>query len=236
MLKTTSLKKFQAQILNSFGYPYLVKQKFNFSKDCVQKMKTLDCAKKRVDKQQFYELLNYYCNAPVPENGKQLCQILVGTQPVNWKNDDFDYYPIIAKIHHAVADGVSLLKMMVAITADKLEVSKKPLNSVKQDKGSSFVNKQLKRFIDGLERIKMVFVIICLHPSLLVTYFTYKAKDDNIFYNTSLTQKTLLGINSEKGTAYVEKIKKIKEKLPGTAFPTILIAAFSASLSDYFKK
>ncbi|KAF2892542.1 hypothetical protein ILUMI_13631 [Ignelater luminosus] len=236
ILKASVLKRLQALFCRSFGYPYLVKHEWDIEKDCIGKMKTLECSQKRIDKQQLYTLLNYYCNAPMPKNGKAPFHMLIGTQPVSWKNDDWNYYPVMFRVHHAVADGVSLLRMMVALTTDKLEASKEPLNSFKHEKGSLFVNKQFKRFIDGLERIKMLFLIICLHPSLLVTYFTYKAKDTNILYNTSLARQTLLGVYSEKSTEYVEKIKRIREKLPGTAFPTILIAAFSASLSDYFKK
>ncbi|KAF2891426.1 hypothetical protein ILUMI_14747 [Ignelater luminosus] len=240
MVKTSVLKKFQSLLCKSFGYSYLIKQELDILQDCMGKIKALDCSEKKLDKQQLHELLNYYRNAPMPKNGKVPYHILIGTQTVNWKNDDFDYYPVIMKVHHAVADGVSLLKMMVAVVADKLEVTKEPinpLNRLEHARNDVFVNKKLKKFINGLGKLKMLLLISFLYPSLVVAYFTYKARDNNILHNnTLLTHQTLIGINSEMGTAYVEKIKKIRAKLPGTAFSSILIAAFSASISDYFKK
>ncbi|KAF2886395.1 hypothetical protein ILUMI_19778, partial [Ignelater luminosus] len=231
MSKANAIEKFKTLVCKSFGYPYLIKQKLDIGKDCVAKMKILECPEKKIDKRQLHELLNYHCNVPMPRNGKIPCHVLIGTQPVNWKDDDYNYYPVMFKVHHGVSDGISLLKAFVALTGDKLEVDKETINLSKPTKKEKY-----NSFGNILAVINTLLLVTFLHPSLIVNYFTYKAKDFNILHNTSLTEQKLIGIGSEENGKYVEKIKKIKQNLPGTAFPTILMTAFSASLSEYFIK
>ncbi|KAF2901844.1 hypothetical protein ILUMI_04343 [Ignelater luminosus] len=217
MLKASLLKRFYASFCNFFGYTYMIKQELDVLNDCMGKMKTVDCPKRRINKSQLYKLLNYHSNAPMPKSGKIVCQILIGTQPVDWNNDNCDYYPVVFKIHHAVSDGIALLKTFVAVIADKLEVSEDPINSLKsfkQEKEDLFVNNQLKMFINGLEKLKMFLLIITLYPSLAVAYFTYKANDTNILHNTSLKQQTLIGINAEKSTNCIQPPQYITIAIP----------------------
>ncbi|KAF2890956.1 hypothetical protein ILUMI_15217, partial [Ignelater luminosus] len=133
MTKLATLAKLRTSFRKSFGYPYLIKPKRELH-NCTSKMKIVDCPGKRIDKQQFNELLSYHYNEPMPHNGSSPYHILIGTQPINWKDDECDYYPVMFKVHHAIADGVSLLKAFMATIADKLEGSEERKNCLRSPK------------------------------------------------------------------------------------------------------
>lgn len=236
--KIGTLAKLRTSLCKSFGYWFLVKEERNLY-DCMFKMKIVECPEKRIDKERFYELLNYHYNEPMPSNSSSPYQILIGTQPINWKDDDFDYYPVLFRTLHAIGDGISFMKAFMGIIADKLEDSTEPMNPLKSPKNNQkvlFGNKQIKMIISAWEILKMSFFVFILYPSSIAVCLTYKAIDINILHNTSLTQQSVVGISSEQNMGYVNKIRRIKQKFPETAFSTVLITAISASLNDYFNK
>ncbi|KAF2901843.1 hypothetical protein ILUMI_04342 [Ignelater luminosus] len=231
--KPETLAKARTLFRKSFGYPYLIKQKRELY-DCTSKMEIVGCPGKRIDKQQLYELLSYHYNRPMPHNGMSPYHFLIGTQPINWKDDECDYYPVMIKVHHAIADGISVLKTFMAMIADKLQSSEECKNRLRVPKQNQ---KVLFKIVNNVwEILKMFIVILIFYPTYIVVSHTYKGNDANILRNRSLVNQSVLKSNCETNIECVSKIKRIKQKFPGTAFTTILITTISACLDNYFKK
>lgn len=222
----------------------MLKQQLDVN-DCVAKMKTVATDEKSLTKEELYQLLNHHYNASMPKDGKIPWQVLIGTQKVKWKDDGYDYYPMMFKIHHTIADGITLIKLLVSIAADRANVTNTEiLNPQTLNSKNGCVNKT-RDFLGYriLKTIKHAFVavgtfcyVFLLLPSSMVIFFLYKGKDSNILYSKSITNQKVLGNTSEENNVYFEKIRRIKKNFPEIAFSTILFAAFSASLYNYYKK
>ncbi|KAF2902292.1 hypothetical protein ILUMI_03894 [Ignelater luminosus] len=237
--------KFNSIFLKSYGYSYMLKQQMDVD-ECVVKMKTVATDEKRLTKEDLFRLLSHHYNESLPKNGKIPWQVLIGTQRVKWKDDGHDYYPLMCKIHHTIADGITLIKLLVSVVADKKQVDNtEMLDPQKLNSENGGINKKQGSFLDFqiLKTIKHAFVvfgtycyIFYLLPSSMVVFFMYKGKDSNLLYSKSISNQKVLGSYSEENDEYFQKIKRIKKKFPEIAFSTILFAAFSASLDNYFKK
>lgn len=233
--------KFTSIFLKSFGYSYMIEGDLTVD-DCIRKMKTIDCKNDQMSKEELLKLLDQYCNSPLL-NETISWEMVVGIQPLKWKQDEYNYYPAIFRVNHAVADGVTLTKLLVGAIGDRINTK---IEEVLINHANFAFNKSrrlsLKAFVNLYDKVKIIFeallkslYVIILAPSAIIVNFMLKGKDKNILQRPKLSGEKFLVYSCEDSQEYFNKTKSIKNRIPRTAFPDVILTAFAASLNDYFK-
>lgn len=223
--------KFNSKFQTSFGYPYVKKNELTVD-DCIRQMKIIGNQQLELSRTEFLQLLNEYCNTELPQDNTVPWEILVGKQSVYWKDDEHTYLPLLFRNQHAIADGITLLQVMVSVLSDKDEDND---TSTVKSEVSPFKDSIILKYIKLAIKVPLVSLyLLLLIPASCVTNFLLKGKDNNILCGPTLGKVRHFVLNVENVSRYVSIIKHIKWRVPGTSFPDVVLAAFSASLNDYF--
>ncbi|KAF2899809.1 hypothetical protein ILUMI_06376 [Ignelater luminosus] len=223
--------KFNSRFQTSFGYTYMLKDELRVD-DCIKEMRIIGSRQIKLSKPEFLELLNEYCNLELPQDNTVPWEILVGQQPIYWEDDEFTYLPLLFRNQHAIADGITLLQVMVSVLSDKEENND---NSATRSEPSPFKKNIIIEHIRCAIKAALVSLyVLLLIPAACVTNFLLKGKDSNILCGPTLGKIRHFVLDFEFSSNYVSVIKEIKWRIPGTSFPDVVLTAFSASLNDYF--
>ncbi|KAF5303677.1 hypothetical protein FQR65_LT00821 [Abscondita terminalis] len=192
--------------------------------DIVQKMPLTES---NLDEHELMRLLRKCSSKPLPLDGTALWDIQVGTQPLKWKRiteSNVEYYPVLVRIHHGMTDGASLLKHFQSFFDEETN-----RNISKPD---VFAHLQP----NGLKTIWNHFRTVFLCTSALYTCLFLRGHDENDLHGKPFVKDALFQFFTDDDGIYLKKVKNIKRMHGNVSFSDILIAAYSASLNEYYQK
>ncbi|KAF5303711.1 hypothetical protein FQR65_LT00855 [Abscondita terminalis] len=123
-------KKFFAGMYKFMGYLFFKNLKVELN-DVLRPLPLAD----NLDKKELINVLKTCVFQPLPLDGAVLWDLYIGTQPIqNWKtNTDagVEYYPLLFRTHHVLADGASLSKTLQSLFHDCDEIVKSDFEPMK---------------------------------------------------------------------------------------------------------
>lgn len=227
LYKVYLLSKFNISFKKEFGYSYMLKEKSNFEAG-FRKMKLIKSENHKLSRNELMQLIDEYSNVDLPNDNLVPWELLIGSQPIEWRDDKHNYYFSLGRYHHAIGDGVALMKLMIGAYGD-IEKNTKGASVQFSKKNFNATMKIFKLFIEK-------FVALILIPSWYVSTLVLKGRNKNILKRKKLSNQFHYVMNVEDSSDYVQKIKRIKNKIPDVSFSDVLLTAISASLNDFFTK
>ncbi|KAF2892497.1 hypothetical protein ILUMI_13675 [Ignelater luminosus] len=222
--RSTKLPKFSSVLKKEFGYSYMLKASvFDAG---FKKMKLINTENHKLSKTELMLLIDEYANAEMPKSDSVPWEILVGSQPIKWRDDMHNYYFTLCRFHHSLGDGAALVKLTVATYADKEDTA--TISSKHLPKKNSIMG--------FLKALCETLIVIILIPSWYVSNLVFRGKDKNILTDKKIRKQCYYATNIEDYSSYIQKIKRIKSRIPKVAFSDVLLTAISASLNEYFTK
>ncbi|KAF5303712.1 hypothetical protein FQR65_LT00856 [Abscondita terminalis] len=186
---------------------------------------------KNLDKNGLMNLLKGCFYETLPLNGTALWDVYVGTQPINnWKenhNADIEYYPLLFRTHHVVADGTSLVKTFNLVFQGEEHWKNDSVSNFQPTKTTA-----QKILVDAHQRFKTCVMFL----SSAYLFALHKGYDSNDLHGKPFKCEEVMQGGFDQDGVYFQKVKKIKKMCPEVSFPQILIAACSASLYEYYQK
>ncbi|KAF2887676.1 hypothetical protein ILUMI_18497, partial [Ignelater luminosus] len=213
-----TLPKFKVIFKKQFGYSYMLKEKSIFN-ICFRKMEIINSDNHKLSKTEFMLLINKGANSHLPEDDRMPWEILVGSQPIQWADDQYNYYFALCRYHHSILDGEALMKLTVASYADK--------------ENTATTSEKTSNVIMKLCELYESFLAFILIPSWCVLNFVLKKRRKHTILDGKTSNQYHYAINIEDHSGYVQKIKRIKSKIPGASFSAVLFTAVSASLEEF---
>ncbi|KAF5284061.1 hypothetical protein FQR65_LT13607 [Abscondita terminalis] len=241
------IPKFKSKFCQCSGYTYMLEHVIDIN-ECVRKMPLIESEHDELDDFELAQLLKKAYNMDFPNDNNIYWDFLIGTQPIRKKINDgknSKWYPVLFRNHHCIADGVSLVKFLVGVLADAPSVETAPQDTTKKlalfdeivcNTEKITLEKVFLLLQKTLQHALIFFWALILSPSSIYTLLFLRANDKNFLHKTNLKGESILVFYAENDDAYFNKVKSIKRKIPGTSFPEILLAAYSQSLCNYFKK
>ncbi|KAF2892496.1 hypothetical protein ILUMI_13674 [Ignelater luminosus] len=220
------LPQFSSILKKEFGYSYMLKA--SIFDTAFKKMKLINTENHKLSRTELMLLINEHANAQMPKDGSIPWEILVGSQPIEWRDNMHNYYIILSRVHHALCDGAALVKLTGATYADKENTATISSEYLPQKDSSVTMN-----FFKGLCETLLAIILI---PSWYVSNLVLKGKDKNILKGKKLRMQSHYAMNIEDHSCYVQKIKSIKKRIPRVSFSDVLLTAISASFSEFFTK
>ncbi|KAK5644925.1 hypothetical protein RI129_006225 [Pyrocoelia pectoralis] len=224
ILKNSSLAKLQTTVKSYGGYPYLESIGMR-GEDCVYMLPTVDGV---LDDTVLMKLLGRVQYKPF--NGPYLWDVMVGTQPLYRKETDTysntKRYPVMIRVHHAIADGVTIMQLLGGVFSDKQTV-----NDDKSDKPTKVKDYILLRLFQLLGKIACLLIYF---PSILYSLALIKSDVNDLHRGQFGNDENVALLFDENGT-YLRKVKNIKNRT-GASIPEIVCTAFSESLKDHIEK
>lgn len=160
------------------------------------------------DKKELQNIVSKISSTPLPEN-KSPWQFVI-LEP---EDEDAENFHVVFRVHHSVADGVSLVKALVYRMVDKI-----PEEVTKQRFGTS-------------HRLKKIIAGIFYGPSLLIKRLGWPA-DQTILHREKLTGQKIV---SWSETIDLDLIKELKN-CTGTTVNDILVSCLAGALREFLQK
>lgn len=223
--ETYALPKFNVAFKQDFGYSYMLREKSNFNNG-FRKMEAINTENYKLSKTELMLLLNEYANSDLPKDNTIPWEILIGSQPTEWKHDNYNYYFALCRYHHAIMDGVALTELTLASHAGK--------DNTKTASEHALTRTNVTMTLCRL--YTEAFLTVILIPSWFVSHFVLKRRDKHMLEGIKLSKQCHYVISTEDHPGYIEKVERIKSKIPGVSFSALLLTAISASLNEFFTK
>ncbi|KAF5301264.1 hypothetical protein FQR65_LT00964 [Abscondita terminalis] len=205
------------------GYYYFLEMDKIDIADCVKKMRDFS-GTENITKPNLLDTLEYYLKQPLPYDNKFLWDVHVGLQPVLWKaRRDKKYYPILFRFHHSLADGVNIFDFITGVCGYK---------STKTD--NLVLTKQKPKYLVKVwNLITEIFLYCTFYPA--VWYFFIQCRSNNLHSNIPNTRKKggSVVIGEDDLKLHFDKVIDICKNCK-TSFTSVIAAAFSKSISDYY--
>ncbi|XP_050310852.1 uncharacterized protein LOC126746587 [Anthonomus grandis grandis] len=151
-------------------------------------------------------------------------------------------YPVIFRFNHSIADGTSLISLLIQLFGDKstTNYSKKLF---KKTLNTQTYGKQHKSFMDLIiiyitKTIKMLLFymeVIFLSFGRNIMMNQVKPHDINALHRTNYSNEQFCAWASEEKVECIPLVKNIKNR-QNTNFNSVISTAVAASLSHYFKR
>ncbi|KAK4877330.1 hypothetical protein RN001_009836 [Aquatica leii] len=221
--------KFFATLDRYFGYLFFKKINVEIS-DCVRQM---PLSENVLDKNELIRVLRRCMFGPLPLDGTALWDIQIGTQNLKWKSNsdpNIEYYPMLIRSHHSIADGASLIKLMKIVFEDETNDE-----NLETDVFANFKPKKMPFIRNFLKMICDFFNIFIMFISAMYITLFLKGHDHNDLHGKPFRNEDFFQFSIDEDGTYFKKVKKIKKLHGNIAFSEILISAYSASLNEYFQ-
>lgn len=220
------MTKFQSTYHSFMGYTYMLHTTIGAS-ECIREMEPHNTGEEEIGDVDLVKLISDTYNSDFPRGNRIFWDVWVTTRPIRLKETSAQkkYYLSMFRIHHCVADGVAVFKLVIGATChplagtSKLGYSRKP----PENDFMSVANK-------CAESVKVALFA----PSSILVNLLVRGTDDNFLHHGRLDGESQLLFHVEQDGVYFQKVKAIKSRLPGTSFPDIVLTALSASLSDFY--
>ncbi|KAF5279047.1 hypothetical protein FQA39_LY05725 [Lamprigera yunnana] len=222
------VKKFFTTIKEFMGYLYLETIPLTVE-NCVLELPTVEGD---LDKKGLLNLISACYYKPFPLNNTALWDVHIGKQPLIWRekdNEDVHYFPMFFRIHHCIADGVTLIKLFTRALADFKQGDLEIPDVFNAHQGQESPIKRIVKYIFEFLKIIIYFV------GVSYVYLVLKGHDNNELCRKNIGNREFLDFYVDEDGTFFLKVKEIKRNYPGTSFSAILISAYSASLNDYYK-
>ncbi|XP_050310854.1 uncharacterized protein LOC126746589 [Anthonomus grandis grandis] len=175
------------------------------------------------------------------KNDTMLWEVHIGTRPlVSDRRDTKTYtYVMIARFHHAISDGTSLLSWLIQLCGDKSAQSycsdifkklKKP------EKKLNGYTEWIKYKLENFKKFTIMYLeIVFLSFGRLTEANQLKQKDTHALQAEKYKEDKICVWAIEDKIECVPLVKKIKNR-ENTTFNCVVFTAIAASLSAYFRR
>ncbi|XP_031346103.1 uncharacterized protein LOC116172959 isoform X2 [Photinus pyralis] len=166
----------------------------------------------------------------MPFSGPLMWDVMVGTQPLLRKQSSNPYlkqYPIMIRVHHGLADAVTIMQLVAGVFGDKFRAS--PVKRVgKLPEAEDYI---IARLFQLLGQIACVMVYF---PSVLYLCTLVKT-DFNELHLRGMGDDENIAVEFDDNGTYLQKVKKIRN-YTGATVPEIISTAYNESLKEHFLK
>ncbi|XP_031348690.1 uncharacterized protein LOC116174828 isoform X2 [Photinus pyralis] len=207
------------------GYLYLERVELEHE-TCIRHLPTVDG---ELDVEALNGLIGRWCYEPF--NGPLLWDISVGTQPLKWRNEgtsNIKHYPIVIRVHHLIADGISILKLVVGVLGDKS-------NHPKISTFEKYIDAEKFVWLTTFRRVIQAIRIILFFPVCLFSIVVLKSCVGNEVHGKELEFQEHCAVALDPNGQYLEKVKTIRKR-SGATIPEIILTVISESLKAHFLK
>lgn len=230
MVNMQYFSKFRSKFCKFWGYYYMVKDGFPVEA-CLREMSTVTEEKHKITKTELGILLDTdYFQSNLPRNNTIPWEVVVGRQAMDgetWGNEErgFDhYYPVLFRCEHALADGITLLQVMIDILVKEEGSSKrKIIEDVRKKEGCI-----LRMF----RQMDFFFLL----PAFFIVNYASKAGDENVWGNRSLSGEKFYAFNRDHSEVYKRKARNIQRKYSNFFFIDIMLTLISGTINNYIKR
>ncbi|KAF2892499.1 hypothetical protein ILUMI_13677 [Ignelater luminosus] len=147
-------------------------------------MKLINTEDHKLSKAELMLLVDEYANLALTKNNSFPCEVLIGSQSIEREDEEHNYYFLLYRYHHALADGVALTKLTIASHAYREQ------NTARASGKDFNVLLFLKLFIEKL----LAFILI---PSWYVSSLILRGRDKNILKGNKLSNQYHFAANVE---------------------------------------
>lgn len=217
-------KKIHSSLHNCMGYSFLLREYDIKAADFIT---IVDVEKDR------YESVNHltyeYCMKPLPKQNKLLFEVIIVKSNKEWRlrnNFKVEQIPILIRMHHLLADGLSTMNLYVQLFGDDKAVIDEVIEKF---------NKNHKRSQFWLELLQNIYFFLLL-PGYVVYHGIHTYGNDRGFMSNLGSGKQHFTYKVGDDAMLIQKMKNLKNKVGNFGFTDILITAISASIYEYGKK
>ncbi|XP_050310644.1 uncharacterized protein LOC126746435 [Anthonomus grandis grandis] len=221
------------------GYYYRKKYQCNVN-DVVKEIKLKN--NKELTEEYLKKFTGEVTNSEFGKSGTLLWEIHVGSSSIKNKANGTYTYPIISRFHHSIADGTSLVSLLIQIFGDSScqnygeKLFQQKLKNPHQIRKETCVQKWLVLIITNLFKKALLYLeLIFISFGRLAELNQLKQIDINPLHGTNYTGEKLCAWASEDKVECIPLVKSIKNRCQ-TKFTTVICTAVTASLSHYFKR
>ncbi|KAB0796699.1 hypothetical protein PPYR_10760 [Photinus pyralis] len=217
------MEKFQATYHNFMGYTYMVRTTVDAG-ECIREIEPQE----EIDDEDLVKLLSDTYNSDFPRGNTIFWDIWISARPIRLREisgTQKNYHLSMFRIHHCVADGVAVFKLVVGVLSRPVEGISK-LGYPKKPPENNFMS-VAKKCVESLK-------VALFAPSSILVNLLVRGTDQNFLHDGRLNGESHLIFRVEQDDVYFQKVKAIKRRLPGASFPDIILTALSASLSDFY--
>ncbi|KAF5303678.1 hypothetical protein FQR65_LT00822 [Abscondita terminalis] len=221
-------KKFFSTLDQSLGYLFFKAIQIEIS-DFIRKIPLSEID---LDETETISVLRKCMSEPLPFEGTALWDMHVGTQPLKWKSNsdpNIEYYPLLVRVHHGIADGTTLVKHLKLIFNDGAV-------SVKPEVFPTSQHKQTSHLLMVFKKVWDVSNGVFLFISAMYVVLFLRGHDKNGLTGKPFRNDELFHFGNDEGGTYFKKVKRIKKLHGCISFSEIILAAYSASLNQYYLK
>ncbi|XP_050310314.1 uncharacterized protein LOC126746203 [Anthonomus grandis grandis] len=181
-------------------------------------------------------------NAEFGKNDTMLWEILVAPNPIVGDFHKPYTYPIIARFHHSVADGTTLISLLLQIWGDEscenycrniFKKFKDPLTNPKTY--NSWTEMAIDRLKNLINLVLLYLEMIFISFGKVIEMVLFKPNNINALHGRKITGEKICAWTIEDKTECIQLAKNIKNR-EKTNFNTVIATAMAASLSQYFKR
>uniref|UniRef100_A0A6P7FZ43 Uncharacterized protein LOC114332222 n=1 Tax=Diabrotica virgifera virgifera TaxID=50390 RepID=A0A6P7FZ43_DIAVI len=211
----TEYPKLTSTVENFLGYSFYLKGKFSVN-SCVH---IEYFAEDIIDVDYIQTYLTTRSKIGLPKNNKIPWEIFfILTKSGVYYNQLY----MVLRLSHIIGDGASLINFFVNTILDQPVTTSLSIQPPLQKSALNTLTEKIETIIKA--------------PAIQLYQNLIKEKDVNILHREKLSGERLFVGVVEKKANLINCVKRIKRKIPSTTFMEILLTAFSASLSNYFKK
>ncbi|VEN35689.1 unnamed protein product [Callosobruchus maculatus] len=226
--KLTSVSKF------FLGYAYCLSNQVTIGEIC--KIITVDSKKEFIDESDLSDILSDLVSKPMPKDNTGLFEILVVQKPLKQIEPDTYQYALIVRLHHVVADGISLTNYLMKTFADDQEALACDLKDLIAKFDTSKTKKVEKTGWEKVTQIAKEINTFMVHfPTVFVNQVFLQ--DRNCFHGPKLTGKKFAVYAIEKeGEDLMETVRQIKGRVTGSTFSSVVLTAISRTVGRHMQK
>lgn len=224
--------RFNSILRSNFGFGYRI-----YSDSIVDNVVQLlsFTQNEQIHRSDFEDKISKLANKSLPQFSA--FEVLVSDKPVVfYDNNDSgtNNYAVIARIHHSVGNGSSLLQFLTNV-ADNIPT---PNNSKCISTKSCDTLKSTSKLLD-LKNSLGDIANYAMHrmKDVYISYFSIVAlHDNNLLHGPPLIGEKIVAFHCEKESEYLSKIKLIKSQVDKCTFSVVMFTAISASICKHFSK
>ena len=169
------------------------------------------------DMDELQLMVGEICSKPLPQRKAAWQFILLKyADPPSGESPDNQTFYIIFRVHHAIADGISLVKLLVHKMVDK--VPEEMLKTTKRFGSKGFLSKALKAVFEG--------------PALLLERVIWPADHHFLHNSNALSGTKLVAWSDPLELGLVKQMKNAT----GTTVNDVLVSCLAGAFGEYFKK
>ncbi|XP_050092016.1 uncharacterized protein LOC126575383 [Anopheles aquasalis] len=240
-LKAGAYEKMFWQRRVQWGYYYWIQNHTISFEHHVRRLDTLPNTKS-MSRQDLCRLIGSISTRECIENGSW--EILIGTQPVYYRQGEASMIPVLFRYHHSIADGVAMFRLLCNDLLDNDQVAMQQFyqddeaNAFHSDKDS--VNQpSIKSSVNWRKLWQVIFTA----PRFLIHEILFK-REENIFYGPKPSEHKVTywvhdGSHNEQNMimpSMINTIKQVKGLVKGCSFGDVFLLAFAMSLRNHCER